>query len=564
MEHPPRVDLGRTRAGRLPVEQNADGTPLPAVQDEHAELDRVRETARDVFGWEELRPGQAEAISAVMNGRDALVVMPTGAGKSATYQLPALHLDGPTLVVSPLLALQRDQVEALDRRGEGAEAVRVSSDVGARERREAFEAVREGDAEFLFMSPEQLANPDVVEQVRAAAPSLIAVDEAHVVSAWGHDFRPDYLGLGDVIDALGHPPVIALTATAAPPVRDDIVERLHLRDPFVLVTGFERPNIGLEVVRVRTAEEKRDQVVLRAASEQKPAIVYVATRRSAEEIGSALAELGMSAAAYHAGMRKAERERVQTEFMDGGLDVIVATSAFGMGIDKPDVRTVIHEAVPDSLDSYYQEIGRAGRDGEPSIAVLYYRPEDLGLRRFFVSGALKQEDLVAVARLQAEGLDREAIAERTGLGPRKLVRLLNALEEAGGDDPREQAEQAVEAEEARRRMDRSRIEMLRGYAETDGCRRQFVLGYFGEDLPEPCGNCDTCRAGTAQEAADEVPEDAPFALQSAVVHDTFGEGIVMRYEEDRVVVLFEQEGYKVLALDAVTSNGLLEAVTGEG
>jgi ATP-dependent DNA helicase RecQ len=500
-------------------------------------------------------------VAAVLAGRDALVVMPTGAGKSATYQLPALLIDGPTLVVSPLLALQRDQVERLEEHADLAEdgtvvrAVTVNSEVGVRDRAQAFEDLAAGRAEFLFLAPEQLANDAVLEQVQALHPSLVAVDEAHCVSLWGHDFRPDYLRLGEFVDALGHPPVIALTATAAPPVRDDIVERLRLRDPFVLVQGFARPNISLEVQRSASREEQQEQVVLLASSSPKPAIVYTGTRKASEDVADALAELGMHARAYHAGLGKSVREEVQSAFMAGDLDVIVATSAFGMGIDKPDVRTVIHATVAGSLDEYYQEVGRAGRDGEPSTAVLFYRQEDLGLRRFFASGSLKLQDLQAVAAAAATtGGDREEVARRTGFGPRKLPRLISALADAGGDP-----EAAFEAGEARQRLERTRVEMMRGYAETAGCRRQFILGYFGETTDEPCGNCDNCRAGLAQEM-QEQGEEGPYAIQSAVRHASFGDGVVMSYEgPDRVVVLFETEGYKVLDIEAVTSHGLLEA-----
>jgi ATP-dependent DNA helicase RecQ len=531
-----------------------------------AEVERV---ARETFGYEELRPGQAEAMASLLEGHDVLLVMPTGAGKSAVYQVPAVILHGATVVVSPLIALQRDQVDSLREHGEETKAYAVSSAVAARERREAWEAVSEGEAEFLFLAPEQLANPDVLERVRELAPSIVAVDEAHAVSAWGHDFRPDYLRLGDFIDAIGHPRVVALTATAAPPVREDIMERLHMRNPELIVKGFSRPNIALEVVRVMTDADKREAVLLRAASEPKPAVVYTGTRRDAEEYAAALAELSLRAEAYHGGMRAADRDAVQERFMGDELDVIVATNAFGMGIDKSDIRTVIHATVPDSPDSYYQEIGRAGRDGEPSLAVLFYRPEDLGMRKFFASGIPDPEVVAEVAKalddasVDADDADRREIAEATGLGPRKLGRILNLLDGVDGEDlenPRAAAEQAVQAAESQRKLEQSRIEMMRGFCETQGCRRQFLLAYFAERLPEPCGNCDTCRAGTA-EAAPDVDE-APFPLQSRVRHTQFGEGVVMSYETDpdRVTVLFEESGYRTLALHAVQRNNLLEQV----
>ncbi len=535
--------------------------PNPSAQGTDT-IDDVRETARDVFGWEELRPGQDDAIGSVLAGHDVLLVMPTGAGKSAVYQLPALHLDGPTVVVSPLIALQRDQVSGLLERGEEeTEARAVSSAVPASERAAALEAAAEGKVEFLFLAPEQLANDEVRAKVRAARPSLVAVDEAHCVSSWGHDFRPDYLRLGELVDDLGEPRprVIALTATASPPVREDIVERLRLRNPEVIVRGFARPNIALEVVRCMDEAEKAALVVERTAAEPKPGIVYTATRKEAERYAEELASLGLRAAPYHGTLRRADREEAQRRFDAGELDVMVATSAFGMGIDKPDVRFVLHTAVPDSIDSYYQEVGRAGRDGAPARAVLLYRPEDLGLRTFFASGLPDREDVIRVAQMLRDrggSASRKEIAEATGLGPRKLGRILNLLEDVETSSPAAAADAAVERAEAYQRLEKSRIEMMRGYAETSGCRRQFILAYFGERLDEPCGNCDTCQEGTAAEVSD-VPEDVPFDVQSRVRHPAFGPGVVMSYEQDRVTVLFEDAGYRTLALSAVERDDLL-------
>ncbi|HEY6798636.1 MAG TPA: RecQ family ATP-dependent DNA helicase [Kineosporiaceae bacterium] len=551
---------GSPAAGRCPRRRSGAG-----IGNERAEaLAQVERVARDVFGYPRLRPGQAEAMASLVVGHDVLLVMPTGSGKSAVYQVPAVLLHGATVVISPLIALQRDQVTALREHGDQTMAYAVSSAVSASEQERAWQAVASGAAEFLFLAPEQLANPEVLERVRALRPSVIAVDEAHAVSAWGHDFRPDYLRLGDFIDAVGHPRVVALTATAAPGVREDIVERLHLRNPEIIVKGFARPNIAMEVVRSQTETEKRQAVVQRAAAEVKPAVVYTATRREAEEYRDAVAELGLGSAAYHGGMRTADRDEVQRAFMDDEIDVIVATSAFGMGIDKPGIRTVIHAAVPESLDTYYQEIGRAGRDGLPCVAVLYYRPEDLGLRRFFASSIPKDDDVEAVARAlggtaPAE-VDRRALARSTGMGPRKVGRIVNLLDEVDARDrrhPREAADRAVEVAESQRTLEQTRVEMTRGFCETRRCRRQFLLAYFGEELADPCGNCDTCRRGSAQEVGEV--SDVPYPLQSRVRHGRFGEGVVMGYEgdPDRVTVLFEESGYRTLALDAVRRHGLL-------
>jgi ATP-dependent DNA helicase RecQ len=533
--------------------------------------DDIRRTAEQVFGWSALRPGQLEAMEAVVAGHDVLVVMPTGAGKSAVYQVPAVLVDGPTVVVSPLIALQRDQVTGLTGVEAGG-AVQANSSLSAEAQSAALEAVVAGDAEFVFLAPEQLAKDDVLEVLAQARPSLFVVDEAHCISSWGHDFRPDYLRLRTVVERLGRPRVLALTATASPPVRAEIAERLGMRDPVLVVQGFDRPNLSLAVERVRTDEQRREAVLLRAMGSPKPGLVYTATRASAESYAAALAELGADAAPYHAGMKAADRAAVQEAFMAGELDVVVATTAFGMGIDKADVRFVLHAEVADSLDSYYQEIGRAGRDGEPAEAVLYYRPEDLGLRQFFAAGGADEQALQKVATLVKHSpgpVSPAELADEMELSQTRLVGLVNLLEQAdavevlpdgrltGDPVPAEAAGAAAEVAESRRRVERSRVDMVRGYAETQGCRRQYLLGYFGERLQQPCGRCDTCLAGVTSTAPD--PALSPFPLDSEVRHAAWGTGVVMSYEGDRITVLFQDEGYKTLSLDAVLENGLLQA-----
>ena len=475
---------------------------------------RIRRLAQETFGFESLRAGQEDAIRSAAAGRDTLAVLPTGWGKSAIYQLAALLIPGPTVVVSPLIALQRDQVDALEDADMGAAA--ANSHVRGAARRQAFADFSSGDLEFLFLSPEQLARDDVVAEVAAAHPSLFVVDEAHCISAWGHDFRPDYLRLGEVVEAVGRPPVLALTATASPPVRQEIVERLGLCDPEVVVRGFDRPNIALAVRRFVGDGDQRAAVLDDTAAAEGPGIVYVATRRHAEEVAGALSERGVGAAHYHGGMAAGERNAVHSAFVADDLRVVVATTAFGMGIDKPNVRFVHHHDVADSLDYYYQEIGRGGRDGRPAAAVLYYRPEDLGLRRFFASSGLSDDEL--------EGLAQE---------------------------------DAAEVEERHRRIEQSRVEMMQAYAEARTCRRRLLLGYFGERLDEPCGNCDVCRSGTGGNGGGVVGGE-PFPLLSRVSHPSWGEGQVMGYEGDVVTVFFDRVGYKTLSLPLVEEAGLLE------
>jgi ATP-dependent DNA helicase RecQ len=556
----------------------------PAGNSASVRTRRIREVAREVLGFEDFRPGQERAMQAVLSGQDTLAVLPSGAGKSAIYQVAGLLLDGPVVVVSPLIALQRDQVDRLTELGDAAgRAVQLNSSLPEREQREVLEDLADGSLGYVFLAPEQLTKPEVVEALLQGGSPLFVVDEAHCVSAWGHDFRPDYLRLGGVIEQLGHPTVLALTATAAPPVRAEIVERLEMRQSEIVVAGFDRPEIRLEVDQHADAVTKANAVLERTVAEVEagrgPGIVYSATRRGTEELAESLAERGLRVRPYHAGLKAAEREDTQQAWMGDALDVVVATTAFGMGIDKPDTRFVVHAEPADSVDSYYQEIGRAGRDGDPALALLVYRQEDLGIRRFFAAGAPAEEELQQVAGLVAaapaagieDGVDVRALREETGRGATPLARDLNLLEqvaavvldEEGAAHPAEDAPPPSEAARAARelaehheRVDQSRVEMMRGYAETTQCRRQFLLGYFGEQLDQPCGNCDNCSAGLAQEQPAPADDDVPFPVETAVEHSEWGAGMVMRVEGDRLVVLFDEVGYKTLAL-AVTENGLL-------
>lgn len=552
--------------------------------------ERLARAADEVFGWSELRPGQLTAMEAVMRGRDTLAVMPTGAGKSAVYQVPGLLLPGPTVVVSPLIALQRDQIAGLLSHADAPEAVAVNSAQAAGEAEAAWDAVRHGDAEFLFLSPEQLAKDEVVERLAEAAPSLFVVDEAQCVAAWGHDFRPDYLRLAQAAQRMGRPPVLALTATAAPPVREEIVERLGMEDPELVVAGFDRPNIALEVRRFLDDTDKRRVVVERAAAEPKPGLVYTATRKDAEAYAADLAELGLSADAYHAGLTAGERSRVHDAFLAGETDVVVATSAFGMGIDKEDVRFVLHASVPGSLDAYYQEIGRAGRDGGPAVAVLHYRSQDSGLQRLFATRAPDEDTLGAVAERLHERdapADPDDIAKETDLSRRRVTAAVNLLEQAEAvrteDDGRVRAVPGITAGEAsaraaeearsRRRLEESRLAMMLGYAETTGCRRRFLLGYFGEPYDAPCGACDVCAPVAPAPSGDSVVEgvgdsgdESPsqatadsYPAGTRVRHSEWGEGTVMSEEGDRITVLFESMGYRTLSLAAIAGKGLLTA-----
>ena len=521
---------------------------------------QARSIAEELFGHESLLPGQEESIVALLEGHDVLLISPTGSGKSLTYQVAGMLLPGVTVVVSPLLALQHDQVQRLAEAGPAVLAGRLSSAESDAAKQEVLSRARSGELQFVFLSPEQLANDALRGDLLDLAPGLVAVDEAHCVSSWGHDFRPDYQRLGELIAQLGAPRVIAMTATASPPVREDIVASLALRDPRVVATGVARRNLALDVRRATGSEEQHRVVVELAAEKGRlPGIVYCRTRRASEEYAAELHARGLRVAAYHAGLAQKRRAATQDRFMAGELDLVVATSAFGLGIDKPDIRSVVHAQVPESPDTYYQEVGRAGRDGAPAEATLVYRPEDLALGRFFSPGVPRREAVAAVltALSHSPDVDPAAIREATGLGPRVAGRIRNLVAdvEAAGAHPVE-VEDVVARAEALRQLERSRVEMMRGYAETDRCRMEFLVAYFGDRLRDLCGHCDNCRA----ELAEPPPEEdaLPWALQSRVAHETFGSGLVTDHVEDEITVLFDEAGYRTLSRKLVEEKELLE------
>ena len=553
--------------------------------------DPALDVLRSVFGYSAFRGQQAEIIDHVVHGGDALVLMPTGGGKSLCYQIPALVRDGLAVVVSPLIALMRDQVTAL--REAGVRAAFLNSSLDPNEAREVERAVARGELDLLYVAPERLVTPRFLDLLDRTDLALFALDEAHCVSQWGHDFRPEYLQLSILHERHPMVPRIALTATADAQTRAEIAEKLGLGEARVFISSFDRPNITYRVVPKKT-ERQQLLAFLRENHAEDAGIIYCMSRAKVEDVAAWLNAQGREALPYHAGLPPDVREANQDLFIKGEGIVMVATVAFGMGIDKPNVRFVVHAAVPESVDEYYQELGRAGRDGEPATAALHYRPEDLALRKFFTARTPDRGRLRGVYEVvEAAGrpIPPARIGKELDLATRSITGAVNLLADAGvlgtarkgvrivdpvGAD--EAAERAVQTAEERERIERSRLEMMRAYAENRDCRRAFLLGYFGEERLTDCGHCDTCLARleeaavidgeeaapvdheeikAAEAAAQEAAKEDAYPLQAAVTHKEWGPGVVMRHEDDRITVFFEQEGYKVLSRRLIEENDLL-------
>ena len=481
--------------------------------------DRAREKLQEIFGFEDFLDGQEGVIEQILSGRDGSVVMPTGGGKSLCYQLPALCREGVTLVVSPLIALMKDQVDALEERG--VAVTLINSTLTWNEQKERLEGMKNGAYRLVYIAPERFRASSFMGALSDVKIEMVAIDEAHCLSQWGHDFRPDYMRLGKALEDMGRPQCVALTATATPIVREDIRGVLNLREPFESISGFERPNLSFTITPVEKVAQKYGRLK-KVLAENKTGIVYCATRKKVEEVAETIHSWGLKCIAYHGGMSDQEREDTQNAFISREADIAVATNAFGMGIDRSDVRFVVHFEIPGSVEAYYQEAGRAGRDGEASVCELLFNYADTRTQEFFIDGVNPGPGMIRdVYQFFLNEADenyevhrtldeiKDAIGAKNGMAVgAALGSLIRGRWVERFDVPGMRAkgtrllkpdvltrdltldEAALEEKE---RRDREKLEKMVQLCYANTCRQQWVLEYFGEVDAPVCGSCDVCR-----------------------------------------------------------------------